>query len=192
MPRDKNPVTPRVRPPARRQAPVGAHGKASSGLRGCNRMGVDEHSHDFAISRSRYPGAGVREEIVLTRTIGQFSYAVPAKSRDPPPRACNVLRLSPREQTTRDPVHRVNSDLLRRVWEHKVKAIPGFTAQYGVDQLVWFERHDNLAAAMQREKRIKSWKRGWKIELKSVLDRSLPQHILRALRWVPAFRRDSG
>jgi putative endonuclease len=57
------------------------------------------------------------------------------------------------------------SDLVRRVWEHKVKAVPGFTAKYGIDRLVWFERHDTLEAAMQREKRIKSWKRAWKIEL---------------------------
>src|SRR5258706_834107 len=54
------------------------------------------------------------------------------------------------------------SDLVRRTWEHKVKAVPGFTAKYGVDRLVWFERHDTLEAAMQREKRIKSWKRAWK------------------------------
>jgi putative endonuclease len=57
------------------------------------------------------------------------------------------------------------SHLVRRVWEHKVKAIPGFTAQYGVDRLVWFERHETLETAMQREKRIKGWKRAWKIEL---------------------------
>jgi putative endonuclease len=57
------------------------------------------------------------------------------------------------------------SDLTRRVWEHKLKAVPGFTAKYGVDRLVWFERHDTLEAAIQREKRIKSWNRAWKIEL---------------------------
>ena len=51
------------------------------------------------------------------------------------------------------------------MWEHKVKAVPGFTAKYGVDRLVWFECHDTLEAAMQREQRIKSWKRAWKIEL---------------------------
>ena len=43
------------------------------------------------------------------------------------------------------------SDLVRRVWEHKVKAVPGFTAKYGVDRLVWFERHDTLEAAVLRE-----------------------------------------
>ena len=57
------------------------------------------------------------------------------------------------------------SDLVRCVWEHKVKAVPGFTAKYSVDRLVWFERHDTLETAMQHEKRIKSWKRAWKIEL---------------------------
>jgi putative endonuclease len=49
------------------------------------------------------------------------------------------------------------SDLVRRVWEHKVKAVPGFTAKYGVDRLIWFEWHDTLEAAMMRERRIKSW-----------------------------------
>jgi len=57
------------------------------------------------------------------------------------------------------------SDLVRRVWEHKEKVVPGFTAKYGVDRLVWFERHETLEAAMLREKRIKEWKRVWKIEL---------------------------
>lgn len=51
------------------------------------------------------------------------------------------------------------SDLVRRVWEHKVRAIPGFTARYRVDRLVWYEIHESLAAAAQREKRIKEWKR---------------------------------
>ena len=57
------------------------------------------------------------------------------------------------------------SDLVRRVWEHKVKAVRGFTAKYDVDRQVWFERYDTLEAAIQRERRIKNWKRAWKIEL---------------------------
>ena len=57
------------------------------------------------------------------------------------------------------------SDLVRRVWEHKEKVVPGFTAKYGVDRLVWFECYDKLEAALQREKRIKNWRRDWKIEL---------------------------
>ena len=60
---------------------------------------------------------------------------------------------------------RSTSDLVRRVSEHKEKAVPVFTAKYGVDRLVWFERYDTLEAAMEREKRIKGWRRIWKIEL---------------------------
>ena len=57
------------------------------------------------------------------------------------------------------------SDLVRRVWEHKVKAVSGFSAKYGVDRLVWFERYETLEPAMQRERRIKGWRRSWKIRL---------------------------
>jgi len=57
------------------------------------------------------------------------------------------------------------SHLVRRVWEHKAKSVPGFTAKYGVDRLVWYEIHESLAAAAQRERRIKEWKRAWKIAL---------------------------
>ncbi|HEX4112045.1 MAG TPA: GIY-YIG nuclease family protein [Stellaceae bacterium] len=56
-------------------------------------------------------------------------------------------------------------DLLRRIWEHKNKVIPGFTATYGVDKLVWYELHDLIAAARQRERQIKEWRRDWKIAL---------------------------
>jgi len=56
-------------------------------------------------------------------------------------------------------------DLVKRVWEHKTKAVPGFTQRYGVDRLVWFERHSSVTAASARERQIKEWKRAWKIEL---------------------------
>jgi putative endonuclease len=56
-------------------------------------------------------------------------------------------------------------DLLKRVWEHKIKAIPGFTTKYGVDRLVWYEQHDSLESAFARERQIKEWKRAWKIQL---------------------------
>ncbi|HYM71393.1 MAG TPA: GIY-YIG nuclease family protein [Stellaceae bacterium] len=54
------------------------------------------------------------------------------------------------------------SDRVRRVWEHKIKAIPGFTAKYGVGRRVWFEIHGSLAAAARRERQMKEWKRVWK------------------------------
>ena len=53
----------------------------------------------------------------------------------------------------------LTANLSRRVWEHKNKLVPGFTATYGVDRLVWFEVHDNHEAALRREKQIKEWKR---------------------------------
>jgi putative endonuclease len=59
----------------------------------------------------------------------------------------------------------VTSDLVKRVWEHKSKAVPGFTARYKVNTLVWFEVHDLAETAIQREKQIKEWKRDWKISL---------------------------
>src|SRR5438874_7732892 len=51
------------------------------------------------------------------------------------------------------------TDLARRVWEHKTRAVPGFTAKYGVDRLVWFEVHETLESALVRERQIKRWKR---------------------------------
>ena len=55
------------------------------------------------------------------------------------------------------------SDLARRVWEHKNGLVPGFTKQYRVDRLVWFEADETAAAALHREKQLKEWKREWKI-----------------------------
>ena len=57
------------------------------------------------------------------------------------------------------------SSLQRRVWEHKNKVVPGFTAHYGVDRLVWFAVHESLDSARLRERQIKEWKRAWKIAL---------------------------
>lgn len=70
------------------------------------------------------------------------------------------------------------SDLVRRVWEHKVKSVPGFTTKYNVDRLVWFERHETMEAAMQRERRIKGWRRNWKIQL---IEKDNPQWMDRYL-----------
>lgn len=59
----------------------------------------------------------------------------------------------------------VTSDLARRVYEHKTKQLPGFTARYGVDLLVWYEVFDAPGLAIQREKNIKHWPRAWKLKL---------------------------
>jgi putative endonuclease len=59
----------------------------------------------------------------------------------------------------------VSADLVKRVLEHKNGLADGFTKQYGVHMLVWFEAHETMVAAISREKQIKGWKRQRKIEL---------------------------
>ena len=59
----------------------------------------------------------------------------------------------------------VTSDLVARIWQHKTKAVAGFTARYGCDRLVYFEMLDSAEAAITREKQMKEWRRAWKIAL---------------------------
>ena len=59
----------------------------------------------------------------------------------------------------------VTSDLVQRIWQHRQGLVEGFTQRYGVHMLVWFEQHATMLDAIAREKRIKEWKRAWKLEL---------------------------
>ena len=59
----------------------------------------------------------------------------------------------------------VTSDLARRAWEHREGFVDGFSKRYGLKRLVWFERHDDIRAAIQREKTMKHWPRAWKVRL---------------------------
>ena len=59
----------------------------------------------------------------------------------------------------------VTNDLVRRVGEHRSGIASVFTKRYGVHKLVYMESHDDVEAAISREKRIKRWRRAWKIEL---------------------------
>jgi putative endonuclease len=59
----------------------------------------------------------------------------------------------------------VTSDLVGRVWQHREGVAEGFTTRYDAKQLVWFERHQDVEAAITREKRIKRWRRDWKLDL---------------------------
>jgi putative endonuclease len=59
----------------------------------------------------------------------------------------------------------VTNDLIARTYDHRLGAIPGFTQKYGVHHLVWFETHSDVTEAITREKRIKRWRRAWKIQL---------------------------
>ena len=53
----------------------------------------------------------------------------------------------------------------RRIFEHKEKIIKGFTAKYKVDKLVYYEIYEDVRDVIAREKRIKEWKRSWKIKM---------------------------
>jgi putative endonuclease len=59
----------------------------------------------------------------------------------------------------------VTSNLIRRVFEHRERLVKGFSKNHGVKMLVYYEQHATAAAAIQREKNIKHWRREWKIDL---------------------------
>ena len=59
----------------------------------------------------------------------------------------------------------VTSHLVQRTWQHREHLIDGFSEKYGVTRPVWFEMHETMESAITREKRIKAWKRGWKLRL---------------------------
>ena len=59
----------------------------------------------------------------------------------------------------------VTNNLVRRVYEHREGLADGFTKRYDIKTLVYFEAHQTIAAALQREKNIKHWSREWKIDL---------------------------
>ncbi len=59
----------------------------------------------------------------------------------------------------------VTSNLARRAWEHREGVIEGFTKRYGLKRLVWYEPHDDIRTAIQREKTMKHWPRAWKVRL---------------------------
>ncbi len=57
------------------------------------------------------------------------------------------------------------TDLVGRIWQHKNKAIPGFTSKYNIDKLVYYEWHDSLNDMVLRERQLKKWNRNWKYRL---------------------------
>ena len=59
----------------------------------------------------------------------------------------------------------ITNDIVRRIYEHRIKAAPGFTSRYNITRLVWFETYDDPASAISREKELKKWKRNWKTKL---------------------------
>lgn len=59
----------------------------------------------------------------------------------------------------------VTSDLVKRTYEHRNEAVEGFSKKHGTKLLVYYEVHDEIAAAITREKQMKKWNRAWKIRL---------------------------
>ncbi len=65
----------------------------------------------------------------------------------------------------------VTTNLPRRTWKHREGVIEGFTKKYGLKRLVYYERHESIVSAIQREKNMKHWERAWKVQL--ILDHNL-------------------
>jgi putative endonuclease len=59
----------------------------------------------------------------------------------------------------------VTNNLIRRIYEHKNNLVEGFSKKYHLHKLVYFESTSDIRSAIEREKRIKTWHRKWKIEL---------------------------
>lgn len=59
----------------------------------------------------------------------------------------------------------ITSNLIKRIWEHKSKAVKGFTSKYAVDKLVYYEIYHEVEQAIMREKKLKQWPRKWKLNL---------------------------
>jgi putative endonuclease len=68
----------------------------------------------------------------------------------------------------------VTNDIVRRVFEHRQKAVPGFTTKYNITRLVWFEVYDDPISAISREKELKKWRRDWMVQL---IEKENPQWL---------------
>ncbi len=79
----------------------------------------------------------------------------------------------------------VTSNLEARIWEHRTGFRPGFARKHGCKQLVWFETHGDIMEAIAREKRIKRWRREWKLNL---IEKENPEWVDLyddLINWVP-------
>ena len=74
-------------------------------------------------------------------------------------------RLHDGQSAVRDPLHRRHLRPRTRVNQHQSGELGGFTVRYGLHRLVWFEPHESVVVAIQREKSLKKYKRDWKINL---------------------------
>jgi putative endonuclease len=66
----------------------------------------------------------------------------------------------------------LTNDLHRRMFQHRTKAVPGFTREYRVVRLVYFEEYASITEARVRERSLKRWRRAWKLAL---VDKTNPE-----------------
>ncbi|EKD84762.1 MAG: hypothetical protein ACD_38C00165G0019 [uncultured bacterium] len=59
----------------------------------------------------------------------------------------------------------VTDNLIKRIYQHKMKVVSGFTSKYNVNKLVYYEIYEDIIEAIKREKQLKNWHREWKINL---------------------------
>lgn len=64
----------------------------------------------------------------------------------------------------------VTSNLVQRIHQHRTGTFNGFSRRNNCHRLVWFERHETMETAIQREKRIKAWQRNWKLTLIEIIN----------------------
>ncbi|NBX65671.1 MAG: GIY-YIG nuclease family protein [Proteobacteria bacterium] len=83
----------------------------------------------------------------------------------------------------------VTSNIVQRVFQHKTDAIDGFTKEHGIKKLIFLEKHESAESAITREKRIKAWKREWKMNL---VEKENPQWIDLAHNWYEQGKLQSG
>jgi putative endonuclease len=76
----------------------------------------------------------------------------------------------------------VTNNLPRRIYEHRSGEIPGFTSKYKIHRLVYFEEFVDIRQAIAREKEIKGWLRGRKIQL---IESVNPRWKDLSLEWLP-------
>ncbi len=57
------------------------------------------------------------------------------------------------------------TDLVKRIWEHRISVVPSFTSKYRVHRLIFYEIHQDYYYALTRERQMKKWERAWKVRL---------------------------
>ena len=77
----------------------------------------------------------------------------------------------------------VTSNLAKRIFEHKNNLIVGFTSQYAVHRLVYYEQTEDVYSAIGREKQLKKWNRKWKLE---IIEKVNPNWNDLSNDWIPS------